>query len=112
MQTLAKLAVAALAAGLGIAIAYRLSTESMAVVVGLICGLSALIPVVLVTLVLLRRATNPPASGQSLSQVPHVIVIQPGPAQTSPWTAGPYPPLVQPPEATQPRDFRIIGDDD
>jgi hypothetical protein len=110
MQTLLKLGIAVLAAGLGVVVAYRLSTESMAVVVGLICGLSALIPVVLVTLVLLRRTTSPPASARP--PVPPVIVIQPGPTQTNPGTAGPYPPLVQPPEATQPRDFRIIGEDD
>ena len=106
MRILANLALVAVSIALGVVVAYRLSTESMAVVVGLICGLSALIPVVLVVLVLLRRpAAAPPPGGPQ----PPVIIIQPGATQPNPWTPGAYPPPS--PKVSEPPDFRIIGDE-
>ncbi len=111
MQTLAKLAFAVLAAGIGVAVAYRLSTESMAVVVGMVCGLSALIPFVLITLALLRQSQTPSPGSGPPPQGPPVIVIQPGPTQPAPWMPSPPAPPQPPVHTSEPPDFRIIGDE-
>lgn len=114
---------AAFAVGLGVTVAYRMQAEAMAVVVGVLCGVGASLPVSLLLLYAVRQgqraAPSPPPSALAPlapppPQQPSIIVVAPGlPNQPGqPWS---YPGLsagtpVTP--ARPPRDFTIIGDDE
>ncbi|MCS7041150.1 MAG: hypothetical protein NZP34_16210, partial [Caldilineales bacterium] len=93
-------------------ITYRLSTDALALIVGVGLGFLALVPTVVVALVLGRRQTQPlpltPPYGQ-----PPVIVVSGG-QPLLPTTADPrsgQPALPPPAELvpTTPRRFRVLG---
>lgn len=124
MRAVVVTCVAAFCIGLGVTVAYRMQTEAMAVVVGVLCGVGASLPVSLLLLYAVRqsqRAAPPvgearpptPATHLQPPQPPQIVVVAPGyPDQHGqPWQ---YPQLPagtpMPPRA--PRDFTIIGDDE
>jgi len=118
MRSLVIACLIAFALGLGVTVAYRMQTEAMAVVVGVVCGVSGTIPVSLLVLYAARSAAReekpaptPPPAQQP--QTPQIIVVSPSlPPQGSQW---PYPPAfpADPGALSRPsRDFTIIGDDD
>lgn len=126
MRFLVSACLIAFAVGLGVTVAYRMHSEAMAVVVGVLCGVSASIPVSLLVLYAVRqsqRQAAPPAPQpaavplppQPQPQPPQIIVVAPGmpQGQTVPWS---YPGLPGPPSqpgpTRGPRDFTVIGDDD
>lgn len=84
MQLLLRLCLIAFAVGLGVSVAYRMNTEALAVVVGVICGISASIPVALLVLYTIRQERNAeqakaaaaPAPPQTPQQ-PQIIVVTP-----------------------------------
>ncbi len=99
---------------LAVVIGKKMSTEAMAVVIGIVCGGVASIPTTaLLTLLLTRRdrqkEEEPPVSRQGA--YPPVVVIQGGAPNTALWAtgrllAGPGPgPLVQ-------REFHVVGDEE
>lgn len=115
----------AFALGLGVTVAYRMQTEAMAVVVGVLCGVGASLPVSLLLLYAVRQGqrasaptAEPPPTPQTTHlpspQPPQIVVVAPGyPNQHG--QAWQYPGLpsgapAAPPRT--PRDFTIIGDDE
>ncbi len=111
MQTL-KLVAVAFALALGAAVAYRLSNEGMAVIVGVICGVTATIPVSLLVLFVVRRQEEQRhARREPGPAIPPVIVVQPPTSQGwtgQSWSQNPLPP----PDPFPPRQWRIIGEED
>jgi len=113
MRVLAKMMVMVLAAALGIGLAYRMTPEAMAVVVGVVFGVLATIPVSLILLAVARRHRGD-SEGRDLRPAPPVVVIQPPAAPVDQsrrqdyWLPGLPPSLDPGPQ----RDFRIIGDDE
>ncbi len=113
MRSLAKLLVMAFAGGFGVALAYRMTPEAMAVVVGVVFGVLATIPVGLIMVAVARRQRDEPSVRLQQPATPPVVVIQP-PVSAPQGRAGGYwlpevlPPLYPGPE----RDFRIIGDEE
>ncbi|MCW5850755.1 MAG: hypothetical protein KIT87_11830 [Anaerolineae bacterium] len=129
MRFLASACLIAFAVGLGVTVAYRMHSEAMAVVVGVLCGVSASIPVSLLVLYAVRQSqrqagptslspTAPPpkpAQAHPQPQAPQIIVVAPGmpQGQTFPWGYPGLPgPQGQPAPTRGPRDFTVIGDDD
>lgn len=103
--------------GLGAIVAYRLHSEAIAVVAGVVCGVAATLPISLLVLYAARRsqaqpASPAPAAPPTQPTQPQVIVVAPGLPQSQ--TGWPYPSLPsagEPPRPQRPpRDFTIIGD--
>ncbi len=100
------------AATLAGVIGFRLSTEGMAVVVGVLAGVAASIPTsLLVTWLATRRSAqplpsvSPPAEGEQ--REPRIIVV---PAPAYPPTPPPYYPM-SPAEFAPARRFTVLGSD-
>ena len=96
---------------LAVVVGYRLSAESMAVVVGVVCGVVASIPMsgLILLITQRRRETQMPATQrwEPYRDGPPVVVIQ----GSQPMRQQPALPAFhqQPTLASAPRDFRIIG---
>lgn len=123
MRGLISLCIVAFCAGLGVMVGNRMSSEAMAVVVGVVCGVLASIPMSVIMLAVFRTQQRgvlssskgrsvderPPAS--SSAQYPPVVVVNPGGHQQLPrqdagtvdgsWRA------LEPPR----REFRVIGEE-
>jgi len=101
---------------LAVVIGNRMSTEAMAVVIGVVCGVAASIPVSLLILLATHagRGSDQVAS-QGHASYPPVVVIQGGqPLQLGQGQApyAPFLPAVTNPQGSgQQREFTIIGDD-
>ena len=113
MRKLAIVVLLAFAVTLGVVVGDRMSTEAMAVAVGVVCGVAAGIPMsVLIMAALTRRRDAEYGPSQTMpsrrpAPYPPIVVIQGGsPAPSS--LSAPY--YTQPAEAT-PRQFRIVGED-
>lgn len=101
---------------LAVIVAKQMSTEAMAVVIGIICGVAASIPTSLLLLLVLSRrdrAGDDEAERRTRrAQYPPVVVIQGGSPQALP--QGPqagYWPMPTPGPSSQ-RQFHVVGDDD
>jgi hypothetical protein len=100
---------------LAVVIGKKMSTEAMAVVIGIVCGVAASVPTTaLLTLVLGRRDREKDDSRQQAraGAYPPVVVIQGGAPQSLPpspqagyWPALSPGPLVQ-------REFHVVGNDE
>lgn len=114
MRVLAKVMVIVFAAALGVGLAYRMTPEAMAVVVGVVFGVLATIPVSLILLAVVRRHRGDSEGRDLRPGPPPVVVIQPPAAPLDQsrrqdyWLPGPPPSLDPGPQ----RDFRVIGDDE
>lgn len=104
-------------ATLAIVVGKQMSTEAMAVVVGVVCGVAAGIPTsVLLLVVLNRRERQGYDDGQRRQRegnYPPVVVVQGG-AQGSGLPPGPqagYWPMAAPGPAMR-RQFNVVGGDD
>ncbi len=104
------------AVALAVVVGQQMSTEAMAVVIGVVCGIAASIPTSLLLLVVLTRGDRQQVTGTKRqtrqSNSPPVMVIQGG-GGTQGWPPGPqagYWPTVQP-GPTVDRQFRIVGGD-
>lgn len=118
MRAVVQLSVVGFAIALGVVTGNRLSSEAMAVVVGVVCGVLASIPMSIMILLLTRRMSKPARSseasmpGQYGPSYPPVIVVQSdGGGQRRqlepPWDA---PAAVE----NQPwrRSFTVVGDEE
>lgn len=110
------LAVAAGVAALAGVMAYRLSTDALAMVLGVVLGFMALIPALIIAVVALRRNHElPPPPAQTMSQPP-VVVVSGGFPQMLPMgqPQGQQAPfanqaMLPPPPQAAPRQFRVLG---
>ena len=107
---------AVFAAALAVAVGRQMSTEAMAVVIGVVCGIAASIPTSLLLLVVLTRRDRQQIVGVDRQarqgNSPPVVVIQ-GHEQSQAWPRGlqaGYWPGVQP-GPTMDRQFHIVGSD-
>jgi len=103
---------------LAIVVGSRMSTEAMAVVVGVVCGVAAGIPMSVLLLVALNRRQHQPeepaygqVAGRYATPYPPVVVVQGGvPAANN--LAPPYYPMPAVVNEPAHRTFRVIGEDD
>ena len=132
MQLVTRLCLIAFSGALGIAVAYRLTPEAMAVVVGVLMGVLASLPIALIVIYAMRRPVQPqaevaparheppvahpmpyPAPAHGLPQsapAPQIVVVPMPQAALPRQMAGMWPQAAMP--APAPRDFHIIGEDE
>jgi hypothetical protein len=109
---------------LAVVVAKQMSTEAMAVVVGIVCGVAAGIPTSLLLVVSLTRrdrrrldeleqqARRGRRYGDPLRDSPPVVVIQGGtPQALPPGSRGGYWPAANPAPPLR-REFHVVGGDD
>jgi len=119
MRGLIALGIIAFMAGLGVIVGNRMSSEAMAVVVGVVCGVLAGIPTAVLMLVIVRAQQRGTAKGrggderpvQPAASYPPVIVVNPGghqqlPRQDAGAVEGDWRALEAPR-----REFRVIGEE-
>ncbi len=110
MKRVATVALIAFAVTLALIIGQRMSTEAMAVVVGVACGVLASIPTSLLIVAVTGRQgrRNEQEMRQRRADYPPVVIVNPGSNQPR------YvqPPFQAPPIQAQDRQFRVIGDED
>jgi len=108
MKKIAALAVLAFVISLAVIVGTRMNSEAMAVVIGVLCGVGAGIPVSL----LIAVVTNHRAGGRERLQLhrdyPPVVVIQPG-TSSSAYPQLPYLSPMPPPAET--REFHVVGEE-
>jgi len=105
MKNLLILAIAAFAITLAIIVGNRMSAEAMAVVVGIVCGVAASIPMSVLILILTHRLGRREETRRL--DYPPVVVVNPG---TQP-QADRYLPYLPPSvEQPAPREFKVVGD--
>lgn len=101
----------AFSVALAIVVGNRMSAEAMAVVIGVVCGVMASIPMSAIILALSRRSQTPVRDDPSPTSAPPFFVVA---------TSPPAPPAVGWPDANRayrapampaPREYRIIGDE-
>jgi hypothetical protein len=109
MKELLKLAVIAFSITLGVVVANRMSGEAMAVVIGVVCGVLASIPMSVIILILTRRRGERDTERRR-ETYPPVVVINPGPQQPQVNQLPSYFPAY--PLEASPRQFKIIGQDE
>jgi hypothetical protein len=106
MKKVATVAVVAFAVTLAVIIGKRMSTDAMAVVIGVACGVMASIPTSLLILAVSgRRGEREVAQRRDY---PPVVIVNPGNSQPHYMQPPFQAPLIQ----GQERQFRVIGDED
>ncbi len=115
MKKVAIIALITFAITLAVIIGQRMSTDAMAVVVGVACGVLASIPTSLLILAVSNRRGEREVR-QQRRDYPPVVIVNPGSNQPR------YlqrfdglttrPPFPTPPMQAQERQFRVIGDED
>ena len=115
MKTILGLAIICFFVALAVFVGYRMSAEAMAVVIGVVCGVIASIPMSALILFLTQRQRRQPEMPQepqwppqymSQRNMPPVVVIQGGQPMQRPDMMAIQPPMT----ATMPRQFKIIGE--
>ena len=106
MKKLMVLAVGVFVVSLAVTVGTRMSTEAMAVVIGVVCGVGAGIPSSLLILAVTNRRTADSVGAQHGREVSPVVVIQPGQPSAG-YTQLPY--LPPAPLTAGPRSFRVVG---
>jgi len=109
MKKVATVALIAFAVTLAVIIGQRMSTDAMAVVIGVACGVLASIPTSLLILAVSgRQGGRGEREVRQQRDYPPVVIVNPGNNQPR------YlqPPFQAPPIQEQERQFRVIGDED
>jgi hypothetical protein len=110
MKTVIALILIAFTVTLAVVIGGRMSTDAMAVVIGIVCGVGASIPTSLLIMAVTSRRETKEERGQA--SFPPVVIVNPG----NPGGQAPnhYQPPPLPPALSQgsPRQFRVIGQED
>ncbi len=110
MKKLVALILIAFAVTLAVVVGNRMSTDAMAVVIGIVCGVGAGIPTSLLIMAVASRREAKEERGQAA--FPPVVIVNPG-HQVGQWPHY-YSPPTLPPALSQgsPRQFRVIGQED
>lgn len=115
MKTFLTIVIAVAVATLVGMVAYRLSSDALAIIVGVVLGLAALVPTLVMVAILLRRGQTDTEPKPMYQPQPPVIVVSGGyPAamtQQPQQAALPDPShaLIPAPPAQPPRKFRMMG---
>ena len=110
MKKLIALILIAFTVTLAVVVGNRMSTDAMAVVIGIVCGVGASIPTsLLIMAVTSRRETK---EEQRQASFPPVVIVNPG--HQGGQAPNYYQPPSLPPALSQggPRQFRVIGQED
>ena len=109
MKNLAAVALIAFVVTLAVIIGQRMSTDAMAVVVGVACGVLASVPTSLLILAVSgRQGGRREREVRPQRDYPPVVIVNPGNSQPR-YLQQPFQP---PPVQKQDRQFRVIGDED
>jgi len=110
MKRVIALILIAFAVTLAVVIGNRMSTDAMAVVVGIVCGVGASIPTSLLIIAVTSRRETKEERGQA--SFPPVVIVNPG--NQGGQAPNQYQPPTLPPALSQgaPRQFRVIGQED
>lgn len=110
MKKLIALIVVAFAVTLAVVVGNRMSTDAMAVVVGIVCGVGASIPTSLLIMTVVSRREAKEERGQA--SFPPVVIVNPGNQMGQ--APNYHQPPGLPPALSQggPRQFRVIGQED
>ncbi len=108
MKKVAIVSTVALAITLAVIIGQRMSTDAMAVVIGVACGVLASIPTSLLILAVTNRHTKQQAQPPQRRDYPPVVVVNPGGTQQPHY----LPLLPTPSMSAQGREFHVIGEED
>jgi len=108
MKKLAAVAVTAFVITLGVIVGLRMSSEAMAVVIGVVCGVAAGIPTSLLIVAVTNRRTGERAHPQPQREYPPVVIIQSGQG-TPTYPQLPYLPPMSPTHG--PRSFQVVGEE-
>jgi hypothetical protein len=110
VKKLIALVLIAFAVALAVVIGNRMSTDAMAVVIGIVCGVGASIPTSLLIMAVTSRRETREERGQA--NLPPVVIVNPG--NQGGQAPSYYQPPNLPPALSQgsPRQFRVIGQDD
>ncbi|MEA3345702.1 MAG: hypothetical protein U9Q78_05585 [Chloroflexota bacterium] len=107
MKKLAAVAVVAFAITLAVIVGTRMSSEAMAVVIGVVCGVAAGIPTSLLIVAVTNRKREKRDRSQVERDYPPVVVIQPGQGGSA--HSSPYLPPM--PSTAGPRQFHVVGEE-
>ncbi len=107
------IAVAAVVTLVGV-VSYRLSSDALAIIIGVVLGLAALIPTLVMVAIMLRRGQTEEEPKPMYQPQPPVIVVSGGygPPMMQPQQAAlpdPSQALIPAPPAQPPRKFRMMG---
>ena len=108
MRKLAVVAVVAFVITLAVIVGTRMSSEAMAVVIGVVCGVAAGIPTSLLIVAVTNRRAGERGRPQLQRDYPPVVVIQPGQAGLT-YPQLPYLSPTTPTVGT--REFRVVGEE-
>jgi len=108
MKKLAAATVVAFAVTLAVIVGTRMSSEAMAVIMGMACGVVAGIPTSLLIAVVTNRRTRERERVRMAREYPPVVVIQPGQASPS-YAPSPYVPSSLPSYGA--RQFHVVGEE-
>jgi len=114
MRNFVMAAVIVFCVALAVVIGNRMSTEAMAVVVGVVCGVAASIPVAILLLIVTRdRGSNQTYQPPAQQHYPPVVVIQGGQATPfmTPQLQAPFPTMVGQGQGFQSKEFSVIGEE-
>jgi len=101
----------AFSVALAVVVGNRMSAEAMAVVIGVVCGVAASIPMSAIVLALSRRSRPAAHDDPAPRPGPPLLVIGP-PAMAQPAAGWPdYARAYRAPAMPPPRQYRIIGDE-
>ena len=116
MRRVGLLLLLAFVVSLAVVVGGRMSTDAMAVVVGVVCGVAAGIPMSVILMLALHRRDRQAQdlaysqmSGRQTAASPPVVVIQGG-TPSSNAQSPPYYPLHAPIDGPVRRQFRVIGE--
>jgi len=96
-------------------VAYRLSSDALAIIIGVVLGLAALVPTLVMVAILLRRSQTETEPKPMYQPQPPVIVVSggyPSAMMQQPQQAAlpdPSQALIPAPPAQPPRKFRMMG---
>ncbi|HPL29813.1 MAG TPA: hypothetical protein PLG21_17335, partial [Anaerolineae bacterium] len=106
------ISVVALSFAQRVVVGNRMSAEAMAVVIGVLCGVTASIPMSAVILAMMRRSRPAVDERQTNASRPPVLVVAPSPVPQAAPVAWPgYAAAYPAPAVPAPREYHIIGDD-
>ena len=114
MRRVVVIVLLAFAVTLALVVGTRMSSEALAVVVGVACGVAAGIPMSVLIVVAMNRRTDAglarhtTASSAQSASYPPVVIIQGG----TPTPSNLLPPFYPSAAEAAPRRFRIVGEDD
>ena len=110
LRTFVCLVLTVFAVALAVMVVNRISSESLAMLLGIACGICATVPISAFALWVARRPRQDGRTQAVQRSYPPVVVLSPGSPGRHSMPPAYYPPPPAP--AEPPRRYNVIGDDD